>query len=669
VSPGNRPTAEEPNVLQSIVRHRLLILVCAVVSGLVAIAVHSARPATYGADAGLLLQQPQAAFGSGMSSGSLRDESRYVADQVTLIKSPVVLNRAQDLIRAHGSALSTQQITQSMSVTADAASNFVTIHFQAHSPDLARNGANSIADAYRSTARRELDANIAAARRSLDAAIARVTEAPAQPAGANKELLKALEARRTQLDVDARVAGSGVALLETADKATRQGASLRATLGVALVLGVLFGTGLAYGRDALKLRALRRRRPLDAPALAEIPDLGRQGNASVLPALDTPGSPEASAFSLLAAIVAGARRRPSIPTDADVRGDIGGGTAPSTNPTRFRPVAFVSATLGEGATTVAANTALAAARAGGHVLLVDGDVRESGLSRLIDTHPRLGAAQTVADASAEGPSQLVPAPTTTFQRLELPFAAGSVTLVRPGPDILAALEELRHVGGMSDLDAALEELRRACGMSDLDGSIDDFDLVYLDIPPLLESPWASQLLQFAEGVVFVVSDRAEIAAFERALADVESREIAIHGYVRNFTAADAADVSPRALAALVRPLRSRAESLVGYGRRVRPRMPQARNAESEEAPVPVPADITGIGITHQPAARPRLAIPHVFKAGRGAKGGQVSLPDERKALAERYTIDAEEAAARKEHEAEEQGRGAPAQVLPAGEAR
>jgi Mrp family chromosome partitioning ATPase/capsular polysaccharide biosynthesis protein len=666
VSPGNRPTAEEPNVLQSIFRHRLLILVCAVVSGLVGIAVHSARPATYGAEAGLLLQQPQAAFGSGMSSGSLRDESRYVADQVTLIKSPVVLNRAQDLIRAHGSALSTQQITQSMSVLADAASNFVTIRFQAHSPDLARNGANSIADAYRLTARRELDANIAAARRSLDAAIARVIEARAAPArtkkgaspqaqqpnAANKELLKALEARRNQLDVDARVAGGGVALLEAADKATRQGVSLQATLGVALVLGVLFGTGLAYGRDARKLRALRRKRPLDVPPLAEIPDMGRQGKASVLPALDTPGSPETSAFSLLAAIVAGTRRRSS-PTEADVGGDKGGRTAPSTNPTRFRPVAFVAATLGEGATTVAANTALAAALAGSHVLLVDGDVRESSLSRLMDMHPQLGAAETVAGASGEGPSQLVPAATTTFQRLELPFAAGSVTLVRPGRDILAALEELRRVGGMSDLDRP----------------IDDFDLVYLDMPPLLESPWASQLLQFAEGVVFVVSDRAEVAAFERALAHVESREIAIHGYVRNFTTAEAAALTPRTVATLVRPLRSRTEGLVGYGRRLRPHMPQARNAESEEAPVPVPADATGIGVTHQPAVRPRLFIRHVFKAGRGAKIGQVSLPDERKALAERYTIDAEEAAARKEREAEEQGLVAPAQALPAGEAR
>jgi Mrp family chromosome partitioning ATPase/capsular polysaccharide biosynthesis protein len=667
VLPGNHPTAEEPNVLQSIVRHRLLILVCAVVFGLVGIAVHLARPATYSADAGLLLQEPQAAFGSGMSSGSLRDESRYVADQVTLIKSPLVVNRAQDLIRAHGSALSTQQILQSMSVSADAASNFVTIRFQAHSPDLAKNGANSIADSYRATARRELDANIAAARRSLDAAIAQVTAARAATAqtrkaaspqtpqsnAANKELLKALEARRNQLDVDARVAGAGVALLEAADKATRQGTSLKATLGVALVLGLLFGTGLAYGRDARKLRALRRKRPLDAPPLAEIPDMGRQGKGSVLPALDTPGSPETSAFSLLAAIIAGTRLRSSIRTEADVRGDIGGRTAPSTNPTRFRPVAFVSATLGEGATTVAANTALAAARAGSHVLLVDGDVRESGLSGLMDTHPQLGAAETAVEASGEGPSQLVPAATTTFQRLELPFAAGSVTLVRPGGDILAALEELRRVGGMSDLDR----------------SIDDFDFVYLDMPPLLESPWASQLLQFAEGVVFVVSDRAEVAAFERALADVQSREIAIHGYVRNFTAAEAAVVSPRALAALVRPLRSRAESLVGYGQRVRPRMPQARNAESEEAPVPVPADVTGIGVTDQPAARPRLVIRHVFKAGRDTKGGQVSLPDERKALAERYTIDAEEAAARKEHEAEEQGLGAPAQVLPAGEAR
>jgi Mrp family chromosome partitioning ATPase/capsular polysaccharide biosynthesis protein len=667
VSPGNRPTAEEPNVLQSIFRHRLLILVCAVVSGLVGIAVHSARPAVYGAEAGLLLQQPQAAFGSGMSSGSLRDESRYVADQVTLIKSPVVLNRAQDLIRAHGSALSTQQITQSMSVSADAASNFVTIHFQAHSSDLARNGANSIADAYRSTARRELDANIAAARRSLDDAIARVIEARAatartkkaassqaqQPNAASKELLKALEARRNQLDVDARVAGGGVALLEAADKATRQGASLRATLGVALVLGVLFGTGLAYGRDAIKLRALRRKRPLDVPPLAEIPDMGQQGKASVLPALDTPGSPETSAFSLLAAIVAGTRLRSSIPTEADVRGDKGGRTAPSTNPTRFRPVAFVSATLGEGATTVAANTALAAARAGSHVLLVDGDVRESGLSHLMDTHPQLGAAETVAGASGEGSSQLVPAATTTFQRLELPFAAGSVTLVRPGRDILAALEELGRVGGMSDLDR----------------SIDDFDLVYLDMPPLLESPWASQLLQFAEGVVFVVSDRAEVSAFERALAHVESREIAIHGYVRNFTAAEADVLSPRALTALVRRLRSCTEILVGYGRRWRPHMPRARNAESEEGPVPVPADATGIGVTHQPAVRPRLVIRHVFKEGRGARRGQVSLPDERKALAERYTIDAEEAAARKEREAEEQGLGAPAQALPAGEAR
>jgi hypothetical protein len=46
-------------------------------------------------------------------------------------------------------------------------------------------------------------------------------------------------------------------------------------------------------------------------------------------------------------------------------------------------------------------------------------------------------------------------------------------------------------------------------------------------------------------------------------------------------------------------------------------------------------------------------IRYVFKRGRSANDGQVNLPEERKALAERYTIDAEEAEARANRAAEE----------------
>jgi hypothetical protein len=59
----------------------------------------------------------------------------------------------------------------------------------------------------------------------------------------------------------------------------------------------------------------------------------------------------------------------------------------------------------------------------------------------------------------------------------------------------------------------------------------------------------------------------------------------------------------------------------------------------------------------------------VFKRGRNTGNAPVSLPDERRALVERYMIDAEEAAARAAHAAEAQARAAeaPQQQVPAEE--
>jgi Mrp family chromosome partitioning ATPase len=266
---------------------------------------------------------------------------------------------------------------------------------------------------------------------------------------------------------------------------------------IALVLGALVASGLAYLLDAVEARRIRRQRPFGSLPLAEIPDFARSGPPSKLPVLDAPTSKAAEAVRLLAAIV-------GLPRVSEQGSD----TAQDEPSVERRTVAFVSSGSGEGTTTVAANTAVAAAQAGKNVLVLDADLRAHGLMRLLVDRATLGASGANAPGSMrqDGPS---PESTTRLFRTE---NGGSLKVIQAGssnPDAISAI-----------------------WTGDVSG--EQFDSVFIDVPPVLQFRWVEVLLERVDGVVVVARHRGDIGRTEQLLDRFELVGIRWLGHVYNF---------------------------------------------------------------------------------------------------------------------------------------
>lgn len=179
-----------------------------------------------------------------------------------------------------------------------------------------------------------------------------------------------------------------------------------------LVLGLVLGAGLAFLREALDTRVRTTdevAEQLGVPLLARVPRPPRSlRRTDRLVMINDPDSPGAEAFRILRANVDFAR----IETDA-------------------RAVLVTSAAEGEGKSTTAANLAVALARAGQRVVLVDLDLRRPILHRFFDLR-------------GPGVAQLASG------RATLDEALAPIPLVWPGSHTLSRREndELGQAGGM-----------------------------------------------------------------------------------------------------------------------------------------------------------------------------------------------------------------------------
>jgi Mrp family chromosome partitioning ATPase len=145
-------------------------------------------------------------------------------------------------------------------------------------------------------------------------------------------------------------------------------------------------------------------------------------------------------------------------------------------------VAVTSSVPGEGKTTVAVGLAIALARAGSSVLLVDGDVRQRGLSARFGFRPGTGAGRRPGlGAVLRGEAALDAA-------------------LRPGPvPGLAVLPTAVETDGAALLAGRFERF--------LDGARQCFDVVIVDGPPLLVGGEGSEPLAGACDAALLVVAR------------------------------------------------------------------------------------------------------------------------------------------------------------------
>lgn len=317
----------------------------------------------------------------------------------------------------------------------------------------------------------------------LDAAVGEESQLISRRAG--------LLSRRDEIAFELESAPSPILLAVPASEAVAippPGVSRFAIGG--LILGLLAGAGIAYWLVIRRRVFASRFEPettLKAPLVAEVPDFAGEAISGPLPVRDDPRTVVAEAYRIAAA---------SLETKA--------------NSMSVQSVMAISAVVGHGKTTTVANAALALAREGHRVLAIDADLANQELARMLagdsaGSHPGLSEVidggmpidLAIQDVSLGNETHLF-----LIGRGQRPVAAGDL-LGQP------LAQEFFH------------DVR------------EQFDLVLVDAPPLLQVAYASTLLRYVDAGLVIVGHESPVAELEEVANRISFFGVPTMGYIYN----------------------------------------------------------------------------------------------------------------------------------------
>jgi succinoglycan biosynthesis transport protein ExoP len=347
--------------LRLLKRRKWVFIATALAVPAIAVALSLRSPPTYEGSAKVLLNQQN---GLPAAQGSFVDPERAALTQADLARVHEVVRAAVANARVKG--LTSDALLAHSSVTASPGSDILTFSAKDSDPDVADRLASTYARAYVDY-RFKLDSQALARARDLAERQKRELEA----AG----LGRSAEHRSVEQQL-AALEGTPVptlVVLRASDEAVKVGPPVKRNGGLALILGIVLGLALAFLWDVLdsRVRSLDRLRN----ALPRLPILGRLPTPARalrkrgrLVMLAAPTSAETEPIRALRANFEFAVR------------EVGA-----------RTIMFTSGVGGEGKSTTVANLAVALARGGRRVVLVDFDVRNPGLHRFfgLDDTPGL----------------------------------------------------------------------------------------------------------------------------------------------------------------------------------------------------------------------------------------------------------------------------------------
>jgi protein-tyrosine kinase len=504
----------ETNVFSLIWNRRLLVAAFALAFAGIGLLIGELRQKEYTAEASVLLSQP-----APTAADPAGDEARYVADQVAVMKSLPIAERASVIARRDSKNpinVDARDFQRRTLVSASEESNFVSVSFHANDPDAAVAGANATVRAYEEATRSELAEDTNQALHQLDLAIANAEADAASASGQDATdaagLVKRLKAERGRIETNAAVAGDGVSAVYEADAGKAGGPSTLAMLGLSLVLGALVGSGVAYWKGTRSqefFEALDPQALLGIPLLAEIPNFGRGELRLKLPALVSPATPAAREFRFLAA---------SLTVNAESNGQPKG----RTNKVRQPPfVAFVSPAEGDGTTTVAANTALAAAQQGHRVQALDADIEAPGMKSLLAALAPTSS-EAAGEVSNDADAEVWHEADEEVNGHREDRAARVQEFVAP-PVI--------RVGDRGKV--AVVDVESADPASMTRRTQREFDLVIADGPPMLDGDHIDEIVRLAGAVVIVVRHRGKAEDARQLISRLELLGVRPLGYVYN----------------------------------------------------------------------------------------------------------------------------------------
>lgn len=481
-----------PDLLTGLRRHWVVALAVVVLcAGLGGAAAGLLSP-TATATASLVVSDPRAEtlYGGGVS------DRNYVANQVAVLQLRSTAARAVDLLPTESARvlLPEEELHEELAVETPGESGLITVSFTTRSPELAQAAVNAVLTAYQEMLRSNNERTRTESLRSIDAAIAELDRQIA--ARGEEEQSASLVDSRDQLvqrRVEVSVGMSTNTGILVVDQATLPTPSLPLSRTTAAILGGLLGlppaAGLAYILSLNQRRFQTRYEPeaaLGERLLSDVPNFSSERLRSDVPALDAVDSASAEAFRFATTLL-GVRQ-----------GDLDSVTH-----------AVVSGSSQDGKTTVCANLAVTAALAGRRVLAIDGDLDGRGLSFLLLGGEHGGAGLIEA---LRGTSTL---PAAVVQ-VDLP-GGRSLDVLRGGAAD-AGVGELLAGGRTRDLLTALQA---------------DYDLVLVDVPPLLQVAYAAGLVRAADAAVVVVPHDSTETRLTDLAERLEFLQVPVLGYVYN----------------------------------------------------------------------------------------------------------------------------------------
>jgi Mrp family chromosome partitioning ATPase len=495
--------AEGPTIVESIWRSRWLVLVAAVAAGLLGYFVSQSLPPVYESTARLYVTNP-ATSGVFQQQPSLNLE-RYLPQQAQRIRSAQVLTQAAEDL---DDGTTPADLALNTTIQADLELGTLAITVTDDSAEGAATAANAIAAAYQENVRatqlqrvtravEELDRSAEEIAAQIDALLAgsEGLDDPASDVGAGQlagqisvltQRLVEVETLAQQLQVDARLFGSGVDFAEEAEPQPIPASPRpRRAAAISALLAGLLASAVAYWLAGRGHRVESRDEPaevLNAPLLG------------VLPTYRPPDKVTLGQRATLDPRTAEAYRFIYSSLDATLREQ------------GARSVMVTSAGPATGKTETALQLAVTAARRGQKTLLVDADVRMRGLTSFLRAEQASGLLELSRAAAGSKPEALI---------MTYPLGNGRQ---------ISVLTTGRGAGK----DDHLDESWFGASFGEL---VEGYDLVVVDSPPLLAVADTATIADYTDTMVLVTREGMDIEELERVQRRLQLIRQRLAGYV------------------------------------------------------------------------------------------------------------------------------------------
>ncbi len=430
----------------------------------------------YEATADVLLKPPTASDIGGVQTGTV-DPARFAATQALLARVPDVAVAA--LKKVPNADLTVQEFLKNSGVVQVPGGDYLTFTFKSSDPRLATALATAYAQAF---TQYSLDNYLQPYRDHLDDVTRQLDQLTAA-GDTHSATYKGLVEDQRALSANISFPLDSAQVVRVADKAFKIAPRTKRNGGIAVVLGLILGIGAAFLAEALDTRVRSVNTVRDAlgiPVLGQLPkppkSMAKQGKLVMLAA---PTSVEAEAFRTLRANLAFANAQ-----------------------YKARALMVTSALDEEGKSTTAANLALALARGGRSVVLIDADLRSPKLHELFDVPGKPGLTDIeLGDAELD----------TALQEIHIVDAergghVGRLELLPAGD----ALHDPDELGAEAAVARVVREVKSRA------------DFVLVDAAPLLRVGDAVALSAHVEGLLVVVRLQslrsATLDELERTLA-------------------------------------------------------------------------------------------------------------------------------------------------------